>query len=162
MYEYAAHHPAAEVVSWDRPRAVVFKSFLTPEEVGHVIAVAKDNLERSHVLSAQENDEVDDVRTSYGAWPPQDSVLESINERIHRLTGIPYSFGEDLYVLNYKLGQKYNAYVQIYYCFLGVFIVLPDQGMKSGFFLPSLVSPLSWGFFSPLKFSFFSVYLMQA
>ncbi len=109
VYDYAARHPGATVVSWDKPRVVVFKSFLTPEEVGHIIAVAKDNLARSHVLSSTADDVVDNARTSYGAWPPRDDILDAVNERIHRIVGIPKSFGEDLYVLNYKLGQKYEA-----------------------------------------------------
>ena len=112
VYDYAAHHPAAEVVSWDKPRAIVFKSFLTPQEVGHLIAVAKDKLERSHVLASDENDSeaVLDVRTSYGTWPPWDEVIGGITERIHRLLGIPMQFGEDIYILNYQQGQKYDAH----------------------------------------------------
>lgn len=110
VYDYAAHHPAAEVVSWDRPRAVLFRSFLRPEEVGHMIAVANDNLERSTVLATEEADEVMDVRTSFGSWPPDDEVTDAITERIHRLVGIPKPFGEGLYVLNYKLGEKYDSH----------------------------------------------------
>lgn len=33
MFDYAANHPAAEVLSWDKPRLMLFRSFLTPEEV---------------------------------------------------------------------------------------------------------------------------------
>ncbi|KAL4535384.1 hypothetical protein Ndes2437A_g06099 [Nannochloris sp. 'desiccata'] len=110
VYDYAARHPGATVANWEKPRVVVFKSFLTPEEVGHIIAVAKDNLVRSHVLSTTEDDVVDSARTSFGAWPPHDEILDAVNERIHRIVGIPKSFGEDLYVLNYKLGQKYDAH----------------------------------------------------
>ena len=31
-------------------------------------------------------------------------------ERIHRTLGIPEPFGEGLYVLNYQIGQKYDAH----------------------------------------------------
>ena len=107
---YAAHHPAAQVISWEAPRAVLFKSFLTPEEVAHLVGVAKDNLERSSVLSADEaEDRIDDVRTSFGSWPPEDAFMDGIEERIHRLLGIPKEFGEQIYVLNYKLNEKYDA-----------------------------------------------------
>lgn len=97
------------MLSWDKPRVIIFRSFLTPEEVGHIIRVAKENMARSHVLSDSEDEQVDDVRTSFGAWPPHDFIINAVVERLHRIVGIPFSFGEDIYVLNYQLGQKYDA-----------------------------------------------------
>lgn len=70
---------------------------------------AKDHLARSQVLTANDTDAVDNARTSYGAWPPRDHVLDAVNDRIHRLVAVPREFGEDIYVLNYKLGQRYDA-----------------------------------------------------
>ena len=61
------------------------------------------------MLTANESDAVDNARTSFGAWPPRDTVLDGINDRIHRLVRVPKEFGEDIYVLNYKLGQRYDA-----------------------------------------------------
>jgi hypothetical protein len=111
VYDYSATHPGAEVISWEEPRLVMFRSFLNPKEVFHVVGVAKDHLERSSVLSAEtdEKEEINDVRTSYGAWPARDSVFAKIYERIHRVLGIPEQFGEDAYILNYKLNQRYDA-----------------------------------------------------
>jgi len=110
VYDYAANHPAAEVISWDAPRVVHFRSFMTPDEVDQLIGVSKGHLERSSVLSAdEEENRIDDVRTSFGTWPPVDDFISGIEERIHRLVGIPKSFGEQIYVLNYKINEKYDA-----------------------------------------------------
>ena len=107
MYDYAAHHPAAEVISWENPRAVVFRSFLSPDEVEHFINVSASRLTRSEVLS--DASAVDQARTSFGTWPPRDDVISAVEDRIHRLVGVPQRFGEEIYVLNYKLSQKYDA-----------------------------------------------------
>ena len=96
-------------MSFDKPRVVVFRSFITPDEVRHIITVAKEKMERSHVLSASEDDIVDDARTSFGAWPGRDTIIDAVVDRLHRIVGIPFGFGEDIYVLNYQLGQKYDA-----------------------------------------------------
>lgn len=68
VYDYAARHPAATVVNWDEPRLILYKSFLTPQEVAHLIVVAKENLVRSNVLSESGGEEASSVRTSSGAW----------------------------------------------------------------------------------------------
>ena len=111
VYNLAAHHPAAKVISWEEPRLVVFPSFITPQEVAHLVVIGKENLVRSNVLSETGGEEASEVRTSFGAFPPRnDGVLNGINERIHKLLGIPKDFGEDIYVLNYKIGQKYDKH----------------------------------------------------
>lgn len=111
IYNQAASHPAATVLSFGRPRAVHFRSFLSPDEVQHLIDLSKEHLVRSEVLHNAGDGSVSDVRTSFGYWPPQTSVTRNITNRIHRLVGIPDHFGEDLYVLNYKRGQQYEACV---------------------------------------------------
>lgn len=117
VYDYAANHPAAEILSFNSPRLIKFKSFLTPAEVGHMVDVASEHLERSEVISANDTqNSFDNIRTSFGAWPPPDIVIDRIENRIHRLLGIPRSFGEAIYVLNYKLNQKYDAYVCAHCC----------------------------------------------
>lgn len=110
VYDYAAHQPMTQVLSWESPRLMLFPSFLSPEEVGHMVRVSKDNLERSEVLVAEGEETMSNIRTSFGFWPEQDEVIDRITERMHRLTGIPEKFGEGLYVLNYQPGQKYEAH----------------------------------------------------
>lgn len=110
VYDKAMHHPNARIMSFDNPRLVVFPSFLTPEESDHLIHLAKKDLKRSHVVADQKDEEVSDARTSFGAWPQHDDFTNMIEDRIHRLVGIPNEFGEGMYVLNYKEGQEYKAH----------------------------------------------------
>ncbi|PRW59787.1 putative prolyl 4-hydroxylase 3 [Chlorella sorokiniana] len=110
IYDYSAQLPMAQVLSWERPRLVTFPSFLSPAEVGHMITISRDHLERSEVLVEAGKETKSDVRTSFGFWPEQDAVTARIQERIHRTLGIPEPFGEGLYVLNYQIGQKYDAH----------------------------------------------------
>ncbi|KAL4458442.1 hypothetical protein ABPG75_013307 [Micractinium tetrahymenae] len=110
VYDYAASHPMAQVLSREKPRVMLLPSFLSPEEVDHMIKISRDNLERSEVLVAEGQESVNDVRTSFGFWPETDDVIARITERIHRTIGVPEKFGEGLYVLNYQHGQKYEAH----------------------------------------------------
>jgi prolyl 4-hydroxylase len=109
VYDYAANHEAAKVLSWDKPRVILFPSFLSPMEVSHLVAGAKEHLVRSEVLAEDPTNVIDNVRTSFGAWPKWDKVIGRINSRIHRLMGIPLTFGESIYILNYQLGQQYAS-----------------------------------------------------
>lgn len=76
-----------------------------------MLTIARERLERSQVLGGEQaNSKVDQVRTSFGAWPPKDEVTDRIERRIHELVGIPREFGESLYVLKYQQGQRYEAH----------------------------------------------------
>lgn len=110
VYDYAASHPWVQVLSREKPRVMLLPSFLSPEEVDHMIKISRDNLERSEVLVAEGEESVHDIRTSFGFWPETDDVIAGITERIHRTMGVPEKFGEGLYVLNYQNGQKYEAH----------------------------------------------------
>ena len=110
VYDKAIQHPNAKIMSFDNPRLVLFPSFMTEEETDHLIDLAKKDLKRSHVVTDSKDDEVSNARTSYGAWPPHNDFMQMIEDRIHRLVGIPHEFGEGMYVLNYKQGQEYKAH----------------------------------------------------
>lgn len=110
VYDTAIRHPNAKVISFDNPRLVLFPSFLTAEETDHFINLARKDLKRSHVVADTKDDEVSNARTSFGAWPPHDDFTRMVEERIHRLVGIPREFGEGMYVLNYKQGQEYQPH----------------------------------------------------
>ena len=109
VYDRATRLPGAQVLSTTRPRVVLLRSFLTPEETAFLIADNRDRLTRSEVVS-DGGDTASDVRTSSGAWVRDSDTLRRITARIHRVVGTPESFGEGLYVLNYKLKQKYEAH----------------------------------------------------
>lgn len=107
VYDYALGHPGTVVLSKDEPRLLLLKSFLSPSETQHLIQANRARLERSQVLSGK----ADKVRTSRGAWADNhDPLVQEVKERIHRAIGIPTSFGEDIYVLNYQRGQRYTKH----------------------------------------------------
>lgn len=115
IYDSAAHHPGAKILSEEAPRVVVFPKFLSPEEVQHFIDLSIHELKRSEVLSASgdgrsEGNAINDIRTSFGTWPKRDDMIKHIEKRVHNLVRVPVQFGEDFYVLNYKQGQQYLAH----------------------------------------------------
>jgi prolyl 4-hydroxylase len=108
----SSHYPPnkTRIISYDSPRIVLFKDFLSKDEVFHLITISKD-MERSEVVA--DDREQDESRTSCGAWlngPRRDGRVRLIQHRIHQLVGIPEEFGESLYVLRYAIGQKYEAH----------------------------------------------------
>jgi 2OG-Fe(II) oxygenase superfamily len=101
----------ATVISWESPRVIHFKNFLSPDEVDHLIKTAESGFKRSEVVS--DSQVVSQSRTSYGSWLNGNRRTESvykIQDRIARVTGIPEAFGESLYVLRYEQGQKYETH----------------------------------------------------
>ncbi|EFN54375.1 hypothetical protein CHLNCDRAFT_135671 [Chlorella variabilis] len=111
VFDRAARHPNATVVSWSSPRVLLIRDFLTPDETEHLIRQATGGFARSEVVA--EESKQHEARTSYGSWlngaKRDDKVLE-IQNRIHRLVGIPEAFGESIYVLQYSDGQKYDPH----------------------------------------------------
>lgn len=107
-----AVRPHAIHLSW-KPRSWLFKSFLSPEECDHLIALAEPAVQRSTVVDAQTGGgAVNNIRTSHGMFLPRgyDSVMKSIEERIAMATLLPVNHGEDLQILRYQPGQKYDAH----------------------------------------------------
>ncbi|XP_078448231.1 putative prolyl 4-hydroxylase 3 isoform X2 [Wolffia australiana] len=101
-----------EIVSWE-PRAFVFHNFLSAEECDYLIETAKPHMVKSMVVDSKTGNSVDSsVRTSSGAFLSrgQDRVIRAIEKRIADFTFIPADHGEGLHVLQYDVGQKYDAH----------------------------------------------------
>ncbi|RMZ52248.1 hypothetical protein APUTEX25_001638 [Auxenochlorella protothecoides] len=108
----ASQRPWIEQISW-RPRAYLYHNFLSEAEADHVVTLAKPHITRSSVLN--DDDSVSDaheVRTSYGTFlrSAQDEVISGIEERVSRWVHLPVSHMEDMQVLKYVDGQKYDAH----------------------------------------------------
>ena len=110
VYDQATRHPNARIISEENPRLVHFPAFMSREEADHLMSIAKKDLHRSQVVADEDDQQTSASRTSFGMWPPHDEFTSMIEERIHRLVGIPREFGEGMYVLNYKQGQQYKAH----------------------------------------------------
>lgn len=111
VFDRPTRHPNATIVSWESPRVLLIRHFLTEEEVAYLIDIAKDGMQRSEVVSDEKS--VSDVRTSYGAWlngHRRTDVVLGIQDRIAKLTGIPEEFGESIYILRYAKGERYEAH----------------------------------------------------
>ncbi|CAN1144430.1 Probable prolyl 4-hydroxylase 4 [Linum perenne] len=99
-------------VSW-KPRAFVYQGFLTDLECEHLISLAKSELKRSAVadnLSGQS--QLSEVRTSSGMFirKGKDPIVDGIEEKIAAWTFLPKENGEDIQVLRYEEGQKYEPH----------------------------------------------------
>ncbi|KAJ3676339.1 hypothetical protein LUZ60_003751 [Juncus effusus] len=99
-------------ISW-KPRAFVYEGFLTDEECDHLKSLAKSELKRSAVadnLSGKST--LSEVRTSSGMFisKAKDPIVSTIEEKIAAWTFLPKENGEDIQVLRYEHGQKYDPH----------------------------------------------------
>ncbi|GMH08346.1 hypothetical protein Nepgr_010186 [Nepenthes gracilis] len=99
-------------ISW-KPRAFVYEGFLTDEECDHLVSLAKSELKRSAVadnLSGQSK--LSEVRTSSGMFisKSKDAIVDRIEDKIATWTFLPKENGEDIQVLRYEHGQKYDPH----------------------------------------------------
>ncbi|KAA3455987.1 putative prolyl 4-hydroxylase 7 [Gossypium australe] len=117
-------------LSW-RPRAFIYKGFLSSEECDHLIILAKDKLEKSMVADDVSGQSIEsEVRTSSGMFLEQalDEVVADIEARIAAWTFLPvglFAFdldtalqtenGEALLILHYQHGQKYEPHFDFFY-----------------------------------------------
>uniref|UniRef100_A0ACD5WR01 Uncharacterized protein n=1 Tax=Avena sativa TaxID=4498 RepID=A0ACD5WR01_AVESA len=101
-------------VSW-RPRAFVYKGFLSEAECDHLVALAKEGrLVKATAVDRESGKTVaSEVRTSSGMFLPkkQDAVVARIEERIAAWTLLPQENGEAMQILRYESGQRYEPHV---------------------------------------------------
>ncbi|CAH2054852.1 unnamed protein product [Thlaspi arvense] len=109
-----------------KPRAFVYEGFLTDLECDHLISLAKENLQRSAVADNNNGEsQVSDVRTSSGTFisKGKDPIVSGIEDKLSTWTFLPKVLytsmvtenGEDLQVLRYEHGQKYDAHFDYFH-----------------------------------------------
>jgi len=101
-----------EQLSW-RPRAYRIHNLLTEEECDEIVGVATPQMKRSTVVdSVTGESKVDPIRTSEQTFlrRGQYSIVSEAEARIARITMLPWYNGEDMQVLKYQNGQKYDAH----------------------------------------------------
>ncbi|KAI4304117.1 hypothetical protein MLD38_039672 [Melastoma candidum] len=99
-------------VSW-KPRAFVYEGLLTDLECDHLISLAKSELKRSAVADNESGkSKLSEVRTSSGMFIPKgkDPMVAGIEDKISTWTFLPKENGEDIQVLRYEPGQKYDPH----------------------------------------------------
>ncbi|KAK7848433.1 probable prolyl 4-hydroxylase 7 [Quercus suber] len=104
-------------LSW-RPRAFLYKGFLSDEECDHLINLARDKLEKSMVADNESGKSImSEVRTSSGMFlgKYQDEVVADIEARIAAWTFLPVENGEAMQVLHYLHGEKYEPHFDYFH-----------------------------------------------
>ncbi|XP_057488804.1 probable prolyl 4-hydroxylase 6 isoform X2 [Actinidia eriantha] len=104
-------------ISW-RPRAFIYKGFLTDEECDHLIHLAKDKLEKSMVADNESGKSIaSEVRTSSGMFlkKAQDEIVARIESRLASWTFLPEENGEAMQILHYENGQKYEPHFDYFH-----------------------------------------------
>uniref|UniRef100_A0A7N0SWL0 procollagen-proline 4-dioxygenase n=1 Tax=Kalanchoe fedtschenkoi TaxID=63787 RepID=A0A7N0SWL0_KALFE len=104
-------------LSW-HPRAFVYRGFLSDEECDHLVELARDKLEKSMVADNESGKSVEsEVRTSSGMFlnKAQDQVVAAIEKRIAAWTFLPVENGENMQVLHYENGQKYEPHYDYFH-----------------------------------------------
>ncbi|KAI8541595.1 hypothetical protein RHMOL_Rhmol08G0073800 [Rhododendron molle] len=104
-------------ISW-RPRAFIYRGFLTYEECDHLIRLAKDKLEKSMVADNESGKSIaSEVRTSSGMFlgKAQDEVVAGIEARIAAWTLLPEENGEAMQILHYEHGEKYEPHFDYFH-----------------------------------------------
>ncbi|CAI5500090.1 unnamed protein product [Closterium sp. Naga37s-1] len=109
--EPGLNEPRIIRLSW-KPRAWIYKQFLTHEECDHIIELARPNMTRSEVVADNGTEEIDSIRTSYGTFleTAQDDVIKRIEDRLATWTFLPPENQESMQVLRYAVGQKYDSH----------------------------------------------------
>ncbi|XP_059649146.1 probable prolyl 4-hydroxylase 4 [Cornus florida] len=109
----AVVNPAkVEQISW-KPRAFVYRGFLTDDECNHLISLAKSELKRSAVADdVSGQSKLSEVRTSSGTFinKAKDPIVAGIEDKIATWTFLPKENGEAIQVLRYEPGQKYDPH----------------------------------------------------
>ncbi|KAM6545295.1 hypothetical protein CsatB_026031 [Cannabis sativa] len=99
-------------ISW-KPRAFIYEGFLTDLECDHLISLAKSELKRSAVADSESGEsQLSEVRTSSGMFisKAKDPIVAGIEDKISTWTFLPKENGEDIQVLRYEEGQKYEPH----------------------------------------------------
>ncbi|KAL5662411.1 hypothetical protein ACJX0J_029536, partial [Zea mays] len=91
----------------------LYQHFLSDDEANHLISLARAELKRSAVADNMSGKStLSEVRTSSGTFlrKGQDPIVEGIEDKIAAWTFLPKENGEDIQVLRYKHGEKYEPH----------------------------------------------------
>uniref|UniRef100_A0A0E0LI55 procollagen-proline 4-dioxygenase n=1 Tax=Oryza punctata TaxID=4537 RepID=A0A0E0LI55_ORYPU len=104
-------------VSW-KPRIFVYKGFLSDDECDHLVKLGKRKMQRSMVADNKSGKSVmSEVRTSSGMFldKRQDPVVSRIEKRIAAWTFLPEENAENIQILRYEHGQKYEPHFDYFH-----------------------------------------------
>ena len=105
------------VLSAVKPKAYLFRNFLTKSECDHLMKLAKAELAPSTVVGSGGTSVPSTIRTSAGMFlaKAHDSILKDIEIRIAEASGTPEPNGEGMQILRYDVGQKYDPHFDYFH-----------------------------------------------
>ncbi|KAJ8774962.1 hypothetical protein K2173_019966 [Erythroxylum novogranatense] len=117
VFSYGFDPTGVVQLSW-RPRAFLYRGFLSDAECDHLIKLARDKLMKSMVADNESGKSVEsEVRTSTGMFlsKAQDEIVAGIEARIAAWTFLPVENGESIQILHYEHGQKYEPHYDYFH-----------------------------------------------
>lgn len=113
LYLDAGDRKVSVLMRLPKPQIVLFGDFLSKDECDRLVEAARPRMQRS--LTADRHtgeDQVDSVRTSRGMFfrRGETPLVRTIETRIERLLHWPTERGEDLQVLHYTPGDRYEPH----------------------------------------------------
>eukprot|EP00249_Psilotum_nudum_P007568 c20660_g1_i1 orf=846-1700(+) len=104
-------------IAW-KPRAFLYKGFLSDDECNHLMNLARDKLEKSMVADNESGKSVlSEIRTSSGMFidKGKDDIVARIEDRIATWTFLPKENGEAMQILKYEHGEKYEPHYDYFH-----------------------------------------------
>jgi prolyl 4-hydroxylase len=113
LYLDAGDRKVSVLMQLPEPQIVLFGDFLSKDECDRLVETSRPRMQRS--LTADRHtgaDQVDQVRTSRGMFfgRGENPLVRTIETRIEHLLQWPIDRGEDLQVLHYKPGDRYEPH----------------------------------------------------
>ena len=101
--------PVRLLAQFTNPEIVVLQHFLSHHECDELVRLARPRLAPSETVA---DDEDDLSRTSQGMFfdPAENALIRTIDQRIAHCFNWPVTHGEDLQVLRYETGGRYDPH----------------------------------------------------
>ena len=96
--------------------ATLYDNFLSDEECEHIKAASNSRMRRSAVVGKNFSNVETRIRSSSGTFfdRGEDPIIQRIEERVAKLTGIPVDRGEGLQILHYAYAQEYQPHFDFF------------------------------------------------
>lgn len=93
----------------DEPLILMLENVLSHEECDRLVALAQGRMQRAKIGDSHA---VSDVRTSSSMFfeESENELIETIEDRLAELMGVPVSHAEPLQVLHYRPGEQYQPH----------------------------------------------------
>lgn len=113
--EFRERNAWYELLSY-KPKSFFYHRFLSVDECDYLVELARPRVSRSKVVDSVTGQiKEDPIRTSFQTFLTRgsDPVLSRVEERIAQFVGVPAYHGEDMQILRYQNGQKYDDHHDI-------------------------------------------------